>query len=98
MTLTEFLTSWTAIATSAFLSAVFAYLLFFKFKKVLDWEAEHIWSRYDALCDRIRRFIRRRLKSNERFMKWLNKPAKHGKPDSDWIAGQVKVFGDVWRL
>lgn len=96
MTLTEFLTSWTAIATSAFLSAVFAYLLFFRLKDVLDWEAKHIWSRYDALCARIRRFIRNRLKSNERFMKWLNKPQKHGRPDEDFIAGQVKVWGD-WK-
>ena len=37
------------------------------------------------------------LKANERFMKWLNKPVKHGSPDADWIAGQVRVFGDVWR-
>lgn len=87
MTLAEFLTSWVAIATSGFFSALFAYLLFFKFREVLDWEAEHIWKPFDALCRRIRLFIAKRVKSNARIMAWLNKPQKHGKPDADFIAG-----------
>lgn len=97
MTLAEFLTSWVAIATSGFFSALFAFLFVFRYKQVLEWEAKCIWSRYDALCRRIRLFIAKRMKSNARFMAWLNKPQKHGKPDADWIEGQIKVFGDVWK-
>ena len=37
------------------------------------------------------------MKSSARLMEWLNKPQKHGKPDDEWIVGQVKVFGDEWR-
>ena len=59
--------------------------------KVAEWEYKYLWNP-------LKRFIRTRMKSNARFMKWLNKPQKHGRPDEDFIAGQVKVFGDVWRL
>lgn len=97
MTVAELLTSWVAIATSGFFSALFAYLLFFKFRETLDWEAEHIWKHYDAMCEKIKRFIRRQLRKSKRIVAWAEKPAKHGKPDADFIAGQVKVFGDVWR-
>ena len=45
MSLADFLTSWTAIVSAAFLSATFMYLFLFKFKEILDWEAEHIWKR-----------------------------------------------------
>jgi hypothetical protein len=42
-------------------------------------------------------YIVRKLKNSEKFMTWLNKPTKHGKPDMAWIEGQVKVWGDEWR-
>ena len=97
MTVAELLTSWVAIATSGFFSALFMYLLIARFKDVLDWEAEHLWSRYDAMCEKLKRFIRRQLRKSKKIVAWAEKPAKHGKPDADWIEGQIKVFGDVWR-
>lgn len=50
--------------------------------KVIAWE-----NRFVA---RIKRFIRKCLKSNARFMAWLNKPVKHGKPDADFIEDKRK--------
>lgn len=97
MTVAELLTSWTAIITSGCVSALFMYLLIFKYKKVLDFEAKHIWSRYDAMCIRAKRFIRRQLRKSDRIVAWAEKPAKHGRPDADFIEGQIKVYGDVWR-
>lgn len=93
----EILTSWTAIITAGCVSALFMYLLISRYKEVIDWEAEHIWSRYDAMCDKLKRFIRRQLRKSSRIVAWAEKPAKHGKPDADFIAGQIKVHGDVWR-
>ena len=97
MTVAEFLTSWVAIATSGFFAALFMYLLIFKYKEVLDFEAKHIWSRYDAMCDKAKRKIRRLLRKSDRIVAWAETPAKHGRPDEDFIAGQIKVHGDVWR-
>lgn len=97
MTVAELLTSWVAIATSGFFSALFILLFVFRYKQVLEWEAEHLWSKYDAMCDKLKRFIRRQLRKSKRIVAWAEKPAKHGKPDADFIAGQIKVFGDVWR-
>ena len=42
-------------------------------------------------------FLRRQLRKSDRIVAWAEKPAKHGKPDAEFIAGQVKVFGDVWQ-
>ena len=58
---------------------------------------EKVIARENKFIGKVKRFIRKSLKSNSRFMAWLNKPQKHGKPDADFIAGQIKVFGDVWR-
>lgn len=97
MTVAEFLTSWVAIATSGFFAAIFAFLFVFKYKEVLDFEAKHIWSRYDAMCDKAKRKIRRFLRKSDRIVAWAESPTKHGRPDEDFIAGQVKVYGDVWK-
>ena len=53
--------------------------------------------RVEEAIQRARVRIALKLKSSARFMAWLNKPQKHGKPDDEWIVGQVKVFGDEWR-
>lgn len=97
MTVIEILTSWTAIITAGCVSALFMYLFIFKFKETLDFEAKHIWLRYDALCVKFKRFIRRQLRKSKRLVAWAEKPTKHGRPDADFIAGQVKVSGDVWK-
>lgn len=97
MTIAEFLTSWVAIATSGFFAALFVLLFVFRYKEVLEWEAEHLWSIYDEMCDKLKRFIRRLLRKSSRIVAWAEKPAKHGRPDADFIEGQVKVYGDVWR-
>lgn len=57
--------------------------------KVIAWE--------NRIIRKAKRFIRRQLRKSKRIVDWAEKPAKHGKPDADFIAGQVKVFGDVWR-
>ncbi len=49
-----------------------------------------VWSMF-------KRWLRRQLRKSKRIVAWAEKPAKHGKPDEDWITGQIKVFGDVWR-
>jgi hypothetical protein len=97
MTLAEFITSWVAIATFGFFTALFMYLLIFRYKEVLDFEAKHIWSRYDAVCDKAKRFIRNLLRKSDKIVAWAAKPTKHGKPDEDWITGQIRVFGDAWK-
>lgn len=79
-----------ATFTGGILSGICIYG-FFHEKKVIEWEYKHIWNP-------LKRKIRSKLIKNKRFMAWLNAPAKHGKPDEDWITGQVKVFGDdMWR-
>ena len=97
MTIAEFLTSWVAIITAGCISALFMYLLIFRYKEVIDWEAEHIWSKYDELCARAKTAIRNLLRKSDKLVKWANQPTKHGRPDRDFISGQVKTFGDVWR-
>ena len=52
--------------------------------------------RIEEAAHRARVRVALKLKSSARLMKWLNKPQKHGKPDEEWIVGQVRVFGD-WR-
>ena len=51
---------------------------------------------FPALRHDLRVAVVRRLKKSERFMAWLNKPEKHGKPDSEFIAGQITVYNG-WR-
>lgn len=46
---------------------------------------------------RAKRNIRRLLRKSSRIVAWAEKPTKHGRPDEDFIAGQIKVHGDVWR-
>ena len=57
--------------------------------KIAQWE-RMMWEKF-------KRFLRRQLRKSKRIVAWANKPVKHGSPDADWIAGQVRVFGDVWR-
>ena len=97
MTFTDFLISYPMILLSGLLSAYWIYLYKNKRTQLIAWERKHIWVHYDRLKAHICRFIRNRMRSNARFMAWLNKPQKHGKPDDEWIAGQIKVFGDVWK-
>ncbi len=94
---TETIAYTVATFTGGILSGLLIYA-FFKEPKIIKWEDERLFPFLRGLWHRICRFIRKCLKSNARFMKWLNKPVKHGKPDDDWITGQVKVFGDMWRL
>lgn len=75
-----------SIAVAAISMFIFAQWLFIKFAR-----------RIEKAIQRARVRIALKLKSSARFMKWLNKPQKHGKPDEEWIVGQVKVFGDEWR-
>ena len=58
-------------------------------EKVTKWEQKQ-WTRF-------KRWLRTQLRKSDRIVVWAEKPAKHGKPDSEFITGQVKVFGDVWE-
>ena len=58
-------------------------------KKIAAWERRQL--------ERFKLWFRRQLRKSPRIVAWAAKPAKHGKPDSDWIEGQIKVFGDVWK-
>lgn len=58
-------------------------------KKITEWE-HRMWEKF-------KRFLRRQLRKSPRIVAWAAKPAKHGKPDFEWIEGQIKVFGDVWK-
>ena len=90
------ITSDIAIATGGMLSGMLIYAYFHE-EKIIEWEYRHIILPFRRLCRRMRLFIAKSVKSNTRIMEWLNKPQKHGRPDADFIAGQVKVFGDVWK-
>lgn len=87
------LTSDIAIFAGGILAGMLIYA-FFHEEKNTEWECKYIFTPLRRLWRRINRFIRSRLKSNARFMAWLNKPQKHGKPDADFITGQVRVWGD----
>lgn len=63
---------------------------------LVKWEDEHIFARFREFKRKLHIKIANKLKSNERFMAWLEKPRKHGRPDDEWIAGQIKVWHD-WR-
>lgn len=49
-----------------------------------------VWSKF-------KRWLRRQLRKSDRIVAWAEKPARHGRPDADFIEGQIKVYGDVWR-
>jgi hypothetical protein len=49
-----------------------------------------VWSKF-------KRWLRRQLRKSDKIVAWAEKPTKHGRPDADFIEGQVKVYGDVWR-
>lgn len=87
------LTSDIAIFTGGMLAHAFIAACFFN-KNFIAFEERYIFTPLHRLWRGISRFIRFRLKNNTRFMAWLNKPQKHGKPDVDFITGQVKVWGD----
>ena len=57
--------------------------------KVIAWEQK-------MFC-KAKRFIRNQLRKSDRIVAWAESPTKHGRPDADFIAGQIKVYGDVWR-
>ena len=58
-------------------------------KKIAEWERRQL--------AKFKRWLRTQLRKSDRIVAWAEKPAKHGRPDEDWITGQIKVFGDVWR-
>lgn len=90
------MTSFLAIFTGGILSGFVIYA-FFHEEKWIAWEDKHLIPPLRRLCARIKRSIVKAMKSSARFMAWLNKPQKHGKPDDEFITGQIKTFGDVWR-
>jgi hypothetical protein len=55
-----------------------------------------LYQYYPTFKHNARVYIVRKLKNSEKFMTWLNKPTKHGRPDAEWITGQIQVWGD-WR-
>lgn len=58
-------------------------------EKVLAWEY--------IIIRRAKRFIRNQLRKSDRIVAWAEKPTKHGRPDADFIEGQIKVYGDAWK-
>lgn len=56
---------------------------------VVAWE-RRMWTK-------LKKLVRRQLRKSKRIVAWAETPAKHGSPDEEWIAGQVRVFGDEWR-
>lgn len=87
----ETLISFPAIFTAGALSGLWIYAYRHKRDAIVAWEYKHLWNP-------LKEWVCNLLVNNKRFMAWLNKPQKHGRPDEDWITGQIKVFGDVWRL
>lgn len=75
-----------SIAVAAISMFIFIQWLFISFARRIE-EAAH----------RAKVRIAHKLKSSARFMEWLNKPQKHGKPDDEFITGQIKAFRDTWR-
>lgn len=83
------LSSFTSIFTGGILSGIYIYAKFHE-PEVTAWEYKHLWNP-------LKEWVRNILVSNKRFMAWLNKPAKHGSPDTEWMTDQIKVFGDIWK-
>lgn len=57
--------------------------------KVVAWEQK--------MFRKAKRFLRNQLRKSDRIVAWAEKPTKHGRPDADFIEGQIKVYGDVWK-
>lgn len=57
--------------------------------KVIAWEYKRLWNP-------LKKAIRKLLRKSDRIVAWAN-TEKHGRPDADFISGQVKVYGDVWK-
>jgi hypothetical protein len=43
-----------------------------------------------------KRWLRRQLRKSPRIVAWAEKPTKHGRPDEEWITGQIRVWGE-WK-
>lgn len=71
---------------SAIALLVYAYM---HEEKVVAWE--------NRVIRKSKRFIRNQLRKSKRIVAWAETPAKHGRPDADFIEGQIKVYGDVWK-
>ncbi len=63
---------------------------------LIKWEDEYIFERFRVFKRKLHIKIAKKLRANKRLMAWLEKPRKHGRPDDEWIAGQIKVWHD-WR-
>ena len=83
------LTSNIAIFTGGILSGIYIYAKYHE-PKVIEWEYKYLWNP-------LKKFIRKLLRKSNRIVAWAEAPAKHGSPDEDFIAGQIKVHGDVWK-
>lgn len=57
-------------------------------KKIAEWERK-MWKK-------LKRFIRRQLRKSPRIVAWAETPTKHGRPDDEWVTGQIQVWGE-WR-
>lgn len=61
---------------------------FFNEPKVARWEQKQ-WAK-------LKSWLRTQLRKSDRIVAWAETPAKHGRPDGEWITGQVRVWGD-WQ-
>ena len=86
----ETLISFPAIFAAGALSGLWIYAYKHKHDAIVEWEYKHLWNP-------LKKLIRKLLRKSKRIVAWAETPVKHGKPDKDWITGQIKVFGDVWR-
>ena len=86
------MTAFYYIALSSLFELAAIALLIYGYKhenKVVAWEIKFV--------RKAKSFIRNLLRKSDRIVAWAETPAKHGRPDEEWITGQVKVWGDVWK-
>jgi hypothetical protein len=79
------------IIIKAFLEAILVTSLLYLFcfeNDVAKWE-RRVWARF-------KKWLRRQLRKSDRIVAWAEKPTKHGRPDEEWITGQIQVWGE-WR-
>lgn len=57
--------------------------------KVIAWE--------NKVIRKVKNGIRKQLRKSKKIVAWAEKPTKHGRPDEDFIAWQIKVHGDAWK-
>lgn len=55
-------------------------------EKVAKWEQKQ-WKKF-------KRWLRKQLRKSDRIVAWAEKSAKHGRPDEEWITGQIQVWGE----